>query len=172
MRRFGAGVVAAPVASPYGVPVVAVGSYFKLRVVFRKERADLAAIKVYVYADRDAGAVPLHEAIYAYPPAAAADYRIGNLECPIATGGRALENKIYTFRAAPAGLSVLAGRFDAMGLANNHSGDYGRNAFVQTLALLGGSGIRHFGGGRGPRRRACTAVDRAQGSARRRARLR
>ncbi|MDD5250789.1 MAG: hypothetical protein PHY45_17565 [Rhodocyclaceae bacterium] len=62
--------VAAPVASPYAVPAVAVGSYFKFRVVFQKEPADLAAIKVYVYADRDEGAVPLHQATYDYPPAA------------------------------------------------------------------------------------------------------
>ncbi|MDD5250788.1 MAG: CapA family protein [Rhodocyclaceae bacterium] len=78
---------------------------------------------------------------------AAADYRIGNLECPIASGGRALDNKIYTFRAAPAVLPVLQGRFDAVGVANNHAGDYGKDAFLQTLTLLDGSGIRHFGGG-------------------------
>jgi len=79
---------------------------------------------------------------------AAADYRIGNLECPIATGGRPLDNKIFTFRADPGVLRVLRGRFDALAVANNHAGDYGKQAFVQTLELLGQSGIRHFGGGR------------------------
>lgn len=76
-----------------------------------------------------------------------ADVRIGNLECPIARGGSALDNKIYTFRADPAVLRVLAGRFDALSVANNHSGDYGQAAFVETLDHLRGAGIRGFGGG-------------------------
>lgn len=76
-----------------------------------------------------------------------ADVRIGNLECPIARGGTALDNKIYTFRADPSVLRVLAGRFDAMSVANNHSGDYGQDAFVETLAHLRAAGIRSFGGG-------------------------
>jgi poly-gamma-glutamate synthesis protein (capsule biosynthesis protein) len=77
-----------------------------------------------------------------------ADYRIGNLECPIATTGQALENKIYSFRAHPRVLSVLKGRFDALAVANNHSGDYGQAAFLETLAHLEQAGIASFGGGR------------------------
>jgi poly-gamma-glutamate synthesis protein (capsule biosynthesis protein) len=79
---------------------------------------------------------------------AEADYRVGNLECPVATGGKPLESKIFSFRADPAVMSVLRGRFDAMSVANNHSGDYGKSAFLETLANLESSGIRHFGGGR------------------------
>lgn len=78
----------------------------------------------------------------------AADLRIGNLECPIATGGKALENKIYAFRAHPRVVNVLHGRFDAMSVANNHSGDYGQEAFMETLAMLDIAGIAAFGGGR------------------------
>lgn len=77
-----------------------------------------------------------------------ADYTIGNLECPVATTGTALANKIYTFRAHPRVLDKLQGRFDAVAVANNHSGDYGREAFLETLGLLDRAGIRHFGGGR------------------------
>ena len=77
-----------------------------------------------------------------------ADFTLGNLECPVATGGRALENKIFSFRASPQALRVLKGRFDAMAVSNNHSGDYGKEAFLETLALLERNGIRHFGGGR------------------------
>ena len=69
--------VAQPVASPYAVAAVAVGSYFQFRVVFQNEPADQAAIKVYTYADRDEGLVPIHQATYAYPPAAAANARHG-----------------------------------------------------------------------------------------------
>ena len=77
-----------------------------------------------------------------------ADYRIGNLEVPIATVGAPMDNKIYTFRAHPRVLKVLTGRFDALALSNNHSGDYGRAAFLETIALVQGAGIATFGGGR------------------------
>ncbi|GAB3242137.1 CapA family protein [Chitinimonas naiadis] len=77
-----------------------------------------------------------------------ADYRIGNLECPVATTGKALDNKIYTFRAKPAVLDILKGRFDAVAVANNHSGDYGKEAFLETLTHLDRAGLAHFGGGR------------------------
>ena len=76
-----------------------------------------------------------------------ADYTIGNLECPIATVGRPLESKIFSFRADPRAVSVLKGRFDALAVANNHSGDYGKAAFLETLSHLDAAGIRHFGGG-------------------------
>lgn len=78
----------------------------------------------------------------------AADYRIGNLECPIAESGRPFANKIFSFRAQPAVVRVLSGRFDAVALANNHSGDYGHEAFTETISHLDNAGIARFGGGR------------------------
>jgi poly-gamma-glutamate capsule biosynthesis protein CapA/YwtB (metallophosphatase superfamily) len=75
-----------------------------------------------------------------------ADIRIGNLECVIATTGSAGE-KNYTFRAHPRTLPVLKRHFDALALANNHSGDFGREAFAQMLGLLKQSGLEKFGGG-------------------------
>ena len=78
---------------------------------------------------------------------AEADYTIGNLECPIASTGQPLENKIASFRAHRRVLPVLAGRFTALCLANNHSGDYGRAAFLETIAGLDDAGIASFGGG-------------------------
>ncbi|HCZ15660.1 MAG TPA: poly-gamma-glutamate biosynthesis protein [Candidatus Accumulibacter sp.] len=77
-----------------------------------------------------------------------ADYTIGNLECPIATQGKALDSKIFSFRADPRVLAVLKGRFDALAVANNHSGDYGQAAFLETLDHLAGQGVATFGGGR------------------------
>jgi poly-gamma-glutamate synthesis protein (capsule biosynthesis protein) len=77
-----------------------------------------------------------------------ADYRIGNLECPIATTGAPTASKIYNFRAHPRVLDVLKGRFDALAVANNHSGDYGAAAFLETLDRVKGIGIVPFGGGR------------------------
>lgn len=78
----------------------------------------------------------------------AADFRIANLECTVSARGEALPNKRYTFRADPAALAVLKGRFDAVALANNHSGDFGKAAFVDTLDLLDAAGIQRVGGGR------------------------
>nr|MBL8411118.1 CapA family protein [Dechloromonas sp.] len=76
-----------------------------------------------------------------------ADYRIANLECPVAESGAPYANKIYSFRADPATLALLKGRFDAVSLANNHSGDYGQAAFRDTLRHLDNAGIARFGGG-------------------------
>ena len=74
------------------------------------------------------------------------DIRIGNLECVVATGGKA-ETKPYTFRADPAVLPVLLRHFDAMSLANNHSGDFGKAAFAAQLGLMKQAGLPYFGGG-------------------------
>ena len=75
------------------------------------------------------------------------DYTVGNLECPVATTGKALESKIYTFRAHPRVTAVLKGRFDALAVSNNHAGDYGKTAFTETLARIHAVGISTFGGG-------------------------
>lgn len=80
------------------------------------------------------------------PLFASADLRLANLECVVATTGNA-GDKNYTFRAHPRVLPVLKRHFDALALANNHSGDYGREAFAEMLGLLKGAGIGQFGGG-------------------------
>lgn len=76
------------------------------------------------------------------------DIRVGNLECVIATKGTPEPDKPYTFRAHPRTLAVLQRHFDALGLANNHSGDYGPQAFDEMLDLLDARAIAYFGGGR------------------------
>lgn len=80
------------------------------------------------------------------PLFASADIRLANLECVVATTGSA-GDKNFTFRAHPRVLPVLQKHFDALALANNHSGDYGREAFAEMLGLLKGAGIGQFGGG-------------------------
>lgn len=75
-----------------------------------------------------------------------ADISIGNLECPVATNGAAVD-KVYTFRAEPSTLPVLRKYFDAVSVANNHSGDYGPAAFRETLANLRAAKLGYFGGG-------------------------
>ncbi|MES2148524.1 MAG: CapA family protein [Pseudomonadota bacterium] len=77
-----------------------------------------------------------------------ADFRVGNLECVVATKGSPEPDKPYTFRAHPRTLPLLKRHFDALALANNHSGDYGPEAFGEMLDLLDKKGIAYFGGGR------------------------
>ncbi|PKO34321.1 MAG: poly-gamma-glutamate biosynthesis protein [Betaproteobacteria bacterium HGW-Betaproteobacteria-7] len=77
----------------------------------------------------------------------AADYRIGNLECVVARGGTREPRKPYTFRAHPRVLPFLSRHFDAVSLANNHSGDYGSAAFAEMLGRLEKAGVAYFGGG-------------------------
>lgn len=60
---------AAPVTAPYAVPVQAIGSYFLFRMVFQKEPADLAAIKIYVFTERADGPAPILQVTHPYPPA-------------------------------------------------------------------------------------------------------
>jgi len=57
-------IVAPPVDSPYGVKAVEVGSYFLFRVVNQTQPTDLASVKVYTYANHEAGAAPIHQAQY------------------------------------------------------------------------------------------------------------
>lgn len=77
-----------------------------------------------------------------------ADIRVGNLECVVATTGSADPEKPYSFRAHPRTLPYLKRHFDAVALANNHSGDFGPIAFGEMLTLLDRKGIAYFGGGR------------------------
>ena len=74
------------------------------------------------------------------------DIRIANLECVIATNGEA-EDKPYTFRAHPRVVSLLKRHFDAVSLANNHTGDFGPTAFKQMLQLLQKAKLPYVGGG-------------------------
>jgi poly-gamma-glutamate synthesis protein (capsule biosynthesis protein) len=52
------------------------------------------------------------------------------------------------FPCPPQGAGCGQGRFDALALSNNHSGDYGQEGFVDTMRHLEAAGIRYFGGGR------------------------
>ncbi len=77
-----------------------------------------------------------------------ADIRVGNLECVVATSGKAEPDKPFTFRAHPRTLKVLKRHFDVVSLANNHSGDFGPVAFSEMIDRLDQQGIGHFGGGK------------------------
>ncbi len=76
-----------------------------------------------------------------------ADAAIGNLECVVATGGQAVK-KPWVFRAEPQVLPVLARHFGIVSLANNHTGDFGHEAFLEMLGFLEKHHLQYFGGGR------------------------
>ena len=75
-----------------------------------------------------------------------ADLTLGNLECPVATTGHAVE-KPFAFRAHPRVLPVVKKHFSAVTIANNHTGDYGKAALVEMLGLMKTAGLPFFGGG-------------------------
>jgi poly-gamma-glutamate synthesis protein (capsule biosynthesis protein) len=75
------------------------------------------------------------------------DLTVGNLECVVSTLGSP-QPKQFTFEAAPAAFPRLVDAgFDVMSVANNHSGDYGKDAFADMLQHLPHYGITPLGGG-------------------------
>jgi len=76
-----------------------------------------------------------------------ADFTIGNLECVIAKSGERVE-KPYNFRASPDAIPLLLRYFDAVCVANNHSGDFGPEALSEQCDRLEKAHLKYFGGGR------------------------
>jgi poly-gamma-glutamate synthesis protein (capsule biosynthesis protein) len=77
-----------------------------------------------------------------------ADITVGTLESTLSTAGSPTQGG-DSFAADPSVLDGLAAAgFDALSLANNHVGDYGQRALLETLDAFDGSGIARFGAGR------------------------
>jgi poly-gamma-glutamate synthesis protein (capsule biosynthesis protein) len=76
-----------------------------------------------------------------------ADLAMGNLECAVAEGGKAVD-KQFAFRAHPRVLDVVARHFGAISLANNHSADFGAAGLLQTMDRLRAAHIPFFGAGK------------------------
>src|SRR5579859_2518535 len=85
------------------------------------------------------------------------DLTIGNLECVISRLGVPVP-KSYNFRGDPRAYDRMrrAG-FDLVSVANNHSGDYGKAAFLDELQTLPQYGLTPVGGGQN-RKQAHTPV--------------
>lgn len=76
-----------------------------------------------------------------------ADFLFGNLEGPISDKGRNVGG-IYSFRVDPLAINGLKYvGFDILSLANNHIGDWGREAMEDTFKILEDSDINYIGGG-------------------------
>lgn len=81
---------------------------------------------------------------------AAADCRLVNLECVIATKGEqtARRNTFY-LRARPEQTNLLVNaNIDIVLTANNHAGDYGKDALLEQSDYLDAAGILHVGSGK------------------------
>ena len=78
----------------------------------------------------------------------AADLALVNLECAVSSRGTPVPGKQYVFRGAPGSLAGVArAGVDVVSVANNHSLDYGTDAFLDTLAHARRAGLRTVGGG-------------------------
>ena len=76
------------------------------------------------------------------------DITFGNLECAVSTRGAPVP-KQFNFRGRPAALRVLGGYagFDVLNLANNHAGDYGTTALLDTIRYVRRYGMTAVGAG-------------------------
>jgi poly-gamma-glutamate capsule biosynthesis protein CapA/YwtB (metallophosphatase superfamily) len=77
-----------------------------------------------------------------------ADIAFGNLECAVSERGEPFP-KQFTFRGTPAALVGLRRNsgIDVLNLANNHVGDFGREATVDTVRAVERLGMRAVGAG-------------------------
>ena len=76
-----------------------------------------------------------------------ADIVFANLEGPASDQGQNMHN-LYSFRMDPSVIPALKGAgFDILSVANNHEGDWGRDAYADTLSRLKENEIAYTGGG-------------------------
>ena len=83
-----------------------------------------------------------------------ADVAFGNLECAVSTRGHKVPGKEFNFRGRPAALREAAryAGMDVLNLANNHAGDYGPVALLDTIRWVRRFGMTEVGAGRTLRR--------------------
>ncbi|GGH24333.1 CapA family protein [Paenibacillus segetis] len=78
-----------------------------------------------------------------------ADMAFANLETPVSTKGKPVDNKTFVFRSKPTALAglVYAG-VDGVTVANNHILDYGKDAMLDTIVQLNKYKIGYTGAGK------------------------
>lgn len=76
------------------------------------------------------------------------DVTMVNNEFPYTYGGAPTEGKTYTFRADPSTVHLITDMgANAVGIANNHAYDFGKQSFLDTMSTLNDAGIPFTGGG-------------------------
>jgi hypothetical protein len=114
----------------------------------------IAAVGDVNLGDRVGTAIATYGARYPWlsvaPVLRQADIAVANLECAVSTRGSPVPGKEYTFRGKPSSLRAMAryAGIDVVSVANNHSLDYGRVAFADTLTYARRFGMKPIGGGR------------------------
>jgi Bacterial capsule synthesis protein PGA_cap len=114
----------------------------------------LAAVGDVTFGDRVehqvAGSGPRYPWLSVAPVLRAADLATANLEGAVSTRGSPVPGKEFTFRGPPAALRAAAGfaGLDVVSLANNHTLDFGVEAFSDTMRAARRFGLRTVGGGR------------------------
>ncbi|MFC7619180.1 CapA family protein [Microlunatus sp. GCM10028923] len=133
-----------PLRDPVGYPLTRVADRPVGEVTTITITGDLMLARQVAAAHRDDPAAPLRP--YA-KRLAAAELTVGNLESTLSTDGEPTQGG-DSFGADPVVLDglKLAG-FDLVSLANNHVGDYGRAAMLQTFRELDAAKINYVGAG-------------------------
>ena len=121
-------------------------------VTVRTRNITLAAFGDANFGDGVATVMDSRGALYPWggvaPTLRAADIAFGNLECAISHRGVAVP-KEFNFRGRPDRLAQVI-RFaglDVLNLANNHAGDYGQAALLDTLRNVRAGGVLAVGAG-------------------------
>lgn len=121
--------------------------------VLRIRPVRLAAVGDVMFSESVGRGIDEHGAGYPWSAAGAllrsADVATANLETAVSTRGAPAPGKEFTFRGAPEALAGMRrmGGIDVVSVANNHSLDYGREAFLDTLRHARAAGIAPVGGG-------------------------
>lgn len=93
------------------------------------------------------GAGDYNHMFHRVPFLAEADIAFANLEGPVSDQGVDKHN-LYSFRMEPKVIEALTNSgIDVVSMANNHVGDWGLSAFVDTLKRLKDGGLVYVGGG-------------------------
>jgi poly-gamma-glutamate capsule biosynthesis protein CapA/YwtB (metallophosphatase superfamily) len=136
----------------YPVAVVAGGVRMAVGAL-RVRPLTLAAVGDVTFGNGVATAIARHGPRWPWrsvaPVLRAADLALANLEGAVSTRGAPVPGKLYTFRGPPSALRAAASfaGLDVVSLANNHSLDYGRTAFLDTVANAHRFELRTMGGG-------------------------
>jgi hypothetical protein len=150
----------------YRVAVAAAGTRVELGIL-RVRPLRLAAVGDVTFGDGVLTAIRAHGSRYPWrsvaPVLRNADVAVANLEGAVSARGAPWPGKQYTFRGPPHALRRAASfaGVDVVSLANNHSLDYGRAAFHDTIRHARRFGLAPVGGGADLRRARRPALRRS-----------
>jgi poly-gamma-glutamate synthesis protein (capsule biosynthesis protein) len=136
----------------YALRATAAGGATSRRVTVRSRPVLLAAVGDINLGDGPGALIDTFGPLYPWTGTAkvlrAADIAFGNLECAVSTRGAAVP-KQFNFRGHPSSLKAVAtyAGFDVLNLANNHTGDYGTRALLDTVQHVRRFGMQAVGAG-------------------------